>query len=280
MRHMEKVQVSVDPAKFRGFKEVTPERLGNILADFSVYDEYAVRVETLKGDEVAKNFKAIYNASKGYTEAVLTKEYHLVQHYDAFAPVAQVMADLGYEKAMASSKEWNGRAVLTLVFPELKAVDNGNYLYFGMQLKNNVKGTGAIMMQPYGLRGACSNGMLFGEKLGGKLRKVHSGKDLHLRMAEYMAEFKEKIPLIQEAIEYAKLSPLAEGSEKEALKLIGFGKGQIEEIVKQYAVETTTLGQTRWSLYNAITNLGTHAKQKGTQEAYLQRAAVLLTTPQ
>ena len=319
----------------------------------TAHEESVLRIERDALGQIVpvemKEVKAIVSNKKDAkgnptSEVVVSKQYSLIQHQDAFSAVVDALVAIKGDSVQvkASVMEYKGRAWLTCVFPEIKVNDGADGIELGFTATNSFDKTSALSygakqkshhnnenagaeldyghFEFFGYRLACMNGMKIrvplsaeimltedvvkenakvGDLVDVRLEKVdekgvvpekmvleetatktyvrHYGKNVTLnlqKVKDMFMEIQHYIPILEARIKASQEMPMSVQEATELLNKNAFGPRAIEEILKQFAHEE----QTRWGLYNSITNIATHGEKKSPMatERMLRQAEVVM----
>jgi hypothetical protein len=260
-----------------GFRDASLDEVGERVLHLSQAETREVSVQGLPTPQ----YMGIWNTSKDVLESIQSKDYRLVQHGEAFSPIVETLQMAGYKNAKTRIYEGNGKAVMTLLFPEIKVVPkDGNELMLGFMAKNSYNGSLAVSIEGYGFRGICSNGMILGKSLLGSFREIHMGRQhstIRTSIHAFMEEIATRIPRVKTAIDMAIEEELTPELAKIVLEKVGFGTRRVEQFAEVY---NQTQEPSRFGLYNAVTYFASHdATSEATARRYELMAQKILTTP-
>ena len=264
-------------ASINQFKEMDLLEVGQRVLELSTAETREVSVQ----GEIARDYVGVYNQSQGMLTSIQSKNYRLVQHAEAFAPVIESLMAGGQKRALARIYENKARAFMTLVFPEIKVTPkDGHSLMLGFIARNSYNGTLSVRVDGYGLRKVCMNGMVFGKELLGSFREIHIGgkpSSISDRVQVFMEQISRRIDPLRDTINAAIEEPLDSKLAELVLNRVGFGKKRTEELLTHFE---TLEDQNRWGLYNAITHYASHtAKTEQVARRFEARAARVLVRP-
>lgn len=124
----------------------------------------------------ADEFKAIWNNKTSKVANIVSKNYALIQHKDAFEAVLDALAAMKENpKVKASVEEFKGRAYMTVVFEDIKADDGADGIEVGFKVSNSFDKSASLRyggvqskkhqekveehFEFFGYRLVCGNGM-------------------------------------------------------------------------------------------------------------------------
>jgi hypothetical protein len=248
-----------------------------------------------------KDFLGVVNEQIKELVAVVSTDYQLVQHKEAFQPILDGLNTIGAKYRMRASHT-KTRATLSII-TENEATDG---VMIGFSVKNGFDGKTALnygfrafktshTIELVGYRQVCSNGMKIEVPLDEaefvtleERKRITELLNKKLRIVHFGDEVQEKVQSVQyivEALELLKnpVSRLIEASQKkevgtklaEEIILKYIGKRMKQRILGQFRKEEKTL----WGLYNAITFVASHDREISTSTAnsLIENSADLLT---
>lgn len=249
-----------------------------------------------------KEFKAVYNISRGRMAASVGKGYHLILHKEYFDTFCTALTNLGI-KYKAIINQSTSMAVMDIIFENknIKFDELGEEFTTGIRIINSYTKTRGLSICPRYTRLACTNGMIM------------SRFDMTFSVRHNSTMIKDMEHLIETRINIIidkdeELKAWVEDSMKDTTewtlavnifkKLISSSKHR-EGILKELGISAITKKEkgkkkqieyildnesnkklSRWSIYNAVTKFCTHGEQiTPNVESYLQkRAEKILTT--
>jgi len=251
----------------------------------------------LELEQVPKSNRFHAVSVKNEVVGVVSPRYRLVQHSDAFGPIAK-----GLEMAN-TTYDWNlfahgGRAWLSVICDE--ASDG---VRIGFQAMNSVDGSTAIrysfamsrttkVIELVGYRLACDNGMKMRVplqnaefvaletrvKIENLLQQhhkiIHTGDhEQEIQAVQYVVEAVSLLKdSVSKIIEKAMDTGLARDQMEQMVETY-IGKRMKQRVVDRFAYENPSL----WGLYNAITYVASHDNiAQSTSTALINKAATLL----
>lgn len=248
-----------------------------------------------------KDFVGVVNEQNNSLVAVVSKDYQLVQHKEAFQPIIDGLNTIGAKYRIRSSYS-KTKAFLSII-TENEATDG---VMIGFQVINGFDGKTALnygfrafktqsIIEIVGYRQVCSNGMKVRVPLDEaeivtleERRKITNLLYKNLRIVHIGDNVQEKVQSVQyitEAMELLKnpVSRIIEASQNkevgtkiaEEILLKYIGKRLKQKILGQFRKEEKTL----WGLYNAITYVASHDREISTSTAnsLIENSADLLT---
>lgn len=237
-------------------------------------------------DSTDKNHMAVVNDRTNKVETIVSDQYALIQHREAFEPFVNAMKTLGIGvKGRVISD--SGRAYIDVRFDDerfkVDVSDNpqkGDLINFGFRLGNSYDKSTAFYVETYALRLVCLNGMIAPVKIKA-IREVHIG-DVRIVTKTLSAAIKS---LMDESVKFA---DIVKRARKEIVTekllnqlLVGWklGKKHIKAILEK-ARELDELNG--YSIYNLLTEYITHTLEvrESTKEMWhKQYANPILHTP-
>jgi len=265
------------PAKFTGYSEL--ESAINSLDSAEIRKVWVGQDKETSVQQ--KQYSAIWNTSKGKTEAVMSNKYTLVQHKDAFFPLLQAVQTF-QSGCFGFITDEGGKAYIDVLFEDEQFTfepDDAEKIHLGIRASNTYDGTGAFTVRAYGYRKYCDNGMVFGKRALANSYQIHRGTVSVDVFTSILNKIKDFIPSIRACINEAIQDELEFSQIQKILKEVGIGKRQGSLILSAIITQENP---TRWSLYNAVTDFITHRldnRTELTRERYHEKAEAILTIP-
>jgi hypothetical protein len=243
-------------------------------------------IKSEKSEDWEEKFKGIWNENKGQLAGVVSKNYLLIQHKQAFLPVLNVLRNTGLTDIHGSIDQDLKRSYLIINFRDERAkinikLPNGDTdaMELSLYMKHGVDGSLALWGTIGGFRLICSNGMVVGNILG-VVRKVHRGSVSDVLIERF---YKELIDNMINSSE--KLSDVIQRSFGEKIKSdileallygLGFGRNYVQKILEK-CIKFDEIY--KWDLYNNITQFLTHELERASFQRrirYLEMANDIL----
>ena len=253
-----------------------------------------------------KEFKGIYNISRGKFCAAVVPHYNLVQHKGYFDGFATALNRLGIKYKMTLKQSGN-RAFADIEFKDrnLKFDKLNEEFTTGIRLVNSYDKSTGLYVMPRFTRLACANGMIltrsektvsikhhtkmvreievFIERKVNEL--INENQDLHNWVSRSMKDSLEwnKCCLIIEKL-FSQLKHREEILKRLNISVIENTNKKTKKKSVAYTWNDTKKKKekiTRWELYNAITHYLTHGEQitPHIENLFHKQAEKLLTTP-
>lgn len=249
------------------------------------FDKVQIKTEVSKDWEA--RFRGIWNKDLDRLAGVVTQDYMLVQHTEAFLPMLQVLRNIGLTNVSGRMGQDLRRAYLFIQVDDPRAtfeikLPNGkkDKVQMSIILKHGMDGSLALWGTIGAYRVVCSNGMIVGS-IYKTVRKVHRGKETNLMLESFYEG------LVKGMIDNSvRLSDLIQRSFSEMIKQsmaeavlygMGFGRNYVIKILEKCQKYDTMY---KWDLYNAITEYITHEVEKASFQKrvkYLNQANKLFT---
>jgi hypothetical protein len=232
-------------------------------------------IEFSDNNEKIKSHIAIWNNNNQAIESVQSKHYRIVQHHEAFSPIADVIENAGISKNFYGRiQEYSGKAFMKLAFPELKFTPaDGKEVYMGFVAKNSYNGTSGVWIGGFGMRTCCENQMVIKNLIVGTSIRHIGETDVTKEIAGFVLEVGERIPIIQKAIDTAIGERMSIEQAKMEMTELKFGQKRTDILAAKFELGE----QNRWSLYNVITEYASHEeKRPATENRLLALASEIL----
>jgi hypothetical protein len=253
-----------------------------------------------------KNFRGIYNISRGWLSSVVVPYYNLVSHKQYFDSFAEAMTRLGMKYKM-TLKESGDRAWADIEFEgrNLKFNKLNEEFTTGVRLMNSYDKSLGLYLVPRFTRLACTNGMIITRSEKTLSVKHHTKivaeieKFIETRMNDMIKKDAELQIWVSESMEDSiewksackilhKLFSQPKHLE-EILKGLGIGLIEVKDKKTKKSSFTYVWNNdklkkdklNRWDIYNSITSYLTHGEQitPHIENAFHKQAEKVLTTP-
>ena len=240
-------------------------------------------------------YKGIYNTSKDELSQIATKKYSIIQHRDVVNGVHAAIDRLGLEvngKITDNGDRIEGWLHFTND-DEYRIVEPGSTgdedIKLGIQFQNSYDGSCSMMLQGFGYRSICSNGMILGKKMLGKYHRRHVGDEntaerIQEIAKDVMDDIARRSDRVQAMIEGAHEDVLEKTEIYELLDERFSAQKHIENILENLDITLITTKEeneqgeeeeeinlikeedaseniTKWEVYNAITAYATHSDE-------------------
>jgi len=254
--------------------------------------------------------KAILDEATGEIYNLPSKHYKIISHCDSFSKIIGAMNLNPKEKVKADVFEHDGRARLSVTFPELLVDDGAQGIELGFRTSNSYCGDQAFkffgarsafkkthVIEFFGLRKVCSNGMMAriplnevkeGDRVERKeydhydrtelatsvTRIVHKGNvDAELfNITSAIEDLRKVIVPLENRIALAKETKFAGQDIGKMLREKGFSE-KLVKFVRQEAEDFSN-----WGIYNGITNYAsTSVENLAVAERAIIRAQMFLS---
>jgi hypothetical protein len=251
-----------------------------------------VGVKTEKSKDWENQYKGVWNEGVNRLAGIVTKEYLLVQHKQAFLPLISVLRNSGLTKVEGRIGQDFRKAYMMVVIKDERTTihitgRNGqdDPIFLTLILKHGVDGTLALWGTVGGFRQVCSNGMIIPHKEDewDTIRKVHRGKESNLLIGSF---YEDLMKILVESSE--KVSDIIQRSVSEIVKTelleavlygSGFGRNYVLKILEKCKNMDKIF---KWELYNNITEYITHEVERANFQKrirYLDKANNILVEP-
>jgi hypothetical protein len=247
-----------------------------------------------------KEFKAVYNVSRGRMAASVGKGYHLILHKEYFDTFCTALNNLGI-KYKAVINQSTSMAIMDIIFENknIKFDELGEEFTTGIRIINSYTKTRGLSICPRYTRLACTNGMIltrfdvtFSVRHNSTMLKdmehlietrinaiIDKDEELKAWVTDSMAdsiEWTMAVNIFKKLISSAKHR---EGILKELGIAVVTKKEKGKKKETSYMFDGTNKKLSRWVIYNAVTRFCTHGEQiTPNVEAYLQKQAEKILT--
>ena len=213
-----------------------------------------------------KKYKAIVRSDTDKLISVMPHTYEIVSNREVIYPVLEFLDKLDNKWVIDDSHSFvqDGRMRLQITFPDLTVNDGKSDVALSLFLHNSYNGVEGVRGFWGGIRGICTNGMVFGKLLGSFYHRHTSGIDLE-RLRQQLESTSSKLPVIAERIKI--------------LQNIESNSEQLKKVEKQlgknaYRFVEDNFQPTEHSQYillNLLTNFVSHQIQRHLRARYQQQ---------
>lgn len=222
--------------------------------------------------------RVIWNTDNNKLSTVATEQYSIVQHQEAFVPLATALQAFGLPITGWVRNE-RDRVTAFIKFDTKTVSDDQEGINLGIKIVNTYDGTHALQGELWAYRMACSNGMVLGKVIPNTTYyQVHRGSfDVVKEMEKFIRTAIEKSDVLQGLVsESIKKTMEWEYIELLLPKLERTNKWRvrIEDELRRVREEKLGKPLTRWDVYNAFTSVATHGERIGSiVESRIQQSA-------
>lgn len=226
--------------------------------------ERKVYVEDLLKGKLNKtaDYKAIFREDKNRLIAITKSTYKLVPNSEVIMPLMEELDKLTTRWIIDPSHTFvsDSRMRFQVTFPEITISDGRSDIALSLFLHNSYNQTEGIRAYFGGIRGICSNGMVFGEVLSKFYHRHTVGFRLQ-NLKEEIEKAYDRMPEIKRRIEVLKdlevTAPLRQSVEEK------LGRGIAKYIAEQYPAP-----RSQWVLYNLLTYYVSHVVKQHMRAQY------------
>jgi len=200
-------------------------------------------------------YKAIVRQDSGKLVAIQRKTYKVVSNAEVIKPLMAQLHKLDTSWIIDPSHSFveNERMRLQITFPELTFNDGRSDIALSLFLHNSYDSTEGVRMLFGGIRGICTNGMVFGEMLAKFYGKHTQNLDVR-NLKQALTATYDKIPVIKHRIEAMLNTRPNNELRAEIQKRLGVKAARyVEEQEKE-----THRAVNEWVLYNLLTYYISH----------------------
>ena len=222
---------------------------------------------SLKKNELtqAKNHSAVYNVDRQRIAQIMSDEYTVLQHQDAFGSVVDALKTLN-AKVHGKVVSYNGDLIyLYGTFNDVIVKDDAKGMEIGFRITNSYNMWTSFSGSAYTFRLICSNGAILKKMIPeAKFSKKHYGQVLNYKedITQFITKLIESVPALEAKISLA-MADTVEWKLVEKLLpklvLIKKHKDEIEKRLKE--VKSKKKQISRWDIYNCFTNYATHGEK-------------------
>jgi hypothetical protein len=232
-------------------KSIIENKLSKFM--FPVTERKVYVEDFLKGKlNKTAEYKAIFREDKNRLIAITKSTYKLVPNSEVIMPLIEELDKLTTRWIIDPSHTFvsDARMRIQISFPEITISDGRSDIALSLFLHNSYNQTEGIRAYFGGIRGICSNGMVFGEVLSKFYHRHTEGFRLK-NLKEEIEKAYDRLPEIKRRIEILKnlevTDPLRQSIEEK------LGKG-----ISKYVAEQYPSARTQWVLYNLLTYYISH----------------------
>jgi len=217
--------------------------------------EKAVYVDDDSAYKRTKHYKAIVREDNGKLISIQKDSYQLVPNREVIMPLLEQLHNLDTNWIIDPSHSFadNNRMRLQVTFPDLKLNDERSDIALSLFLHNSYDGSEGVRMFFGGIRGICSNGMVFGNVLAKYYRKHTSGLEIKNLKSQLESTY-EKIPVIKHRIEILQNTNVTKKIRRDVEDHLG------KHVIKYVNSQEKQFKKAAnlWALYNLITYYISH----------------------
>lgn len=211
--------------------------------------------------------RAVVRQDSGAMLGIVSDKYELLKHGDVINAFRNALKDVEFKETIAVM---NGGATLFATYSlpaHTVEVKKGDLVSLQFVVKNSYNGANALQMMLGAYRLVCTNGMTIGKQFFSYSQKhIGSASGIQIgviqqKVALLTEQFGKTLPLLQEMSNHALTASSEELFTKE---LIPFPKYLLESAKESYDKDGDN---TRWGLYNGLTNAITHSMKKENPDA-------------
>ena len=216
-------------------------------------------IHQLTGTE---SYKAIVRKDNERLISIMPQTYNVVSNREVILPVLDFLTEYDNKWLIDQSHSFvdDGRMRLQITFPDLTVNDGTSEIALSLFLHNSYTGVEGVRGFWGGIRGICSNGMVFGELLGKFYHRHTNGINLDLLKEQVMIST-EKLPVIQQRINILQ-SINTNSQQLEAIE------NKLGKKIKEYVDENYDYTDNQWKLLNVLTYYISHNIQKHLRSRY------------
>jgi hypothetical protein len=251
-----------------------------------------VKVKTENSADWENRYKGVWNIGVNRLAGIVTNEYLLVQHKNAFLPLLSVLRNSGLVKVEGRIGQDFRRAYMMVVIKDPRTtieikLPNGKKdpIYLALIMKHGVDGSLALWGTVGAFRQVCSNGMMIphNEESFSTIRKVHRGKESNLLIGTFYEDLLKVLVESSEIVSDIIQRSVGEVIKGKLIEAVLYGSGFGRNYVLKILEKCKSVDQIyKWELYNNITEFITHEVETATFQKrikYLNLANNLLTEP-
>ena len=146
-------------------------------------------------------YKSIVRTDDNKLISIMPKTYKLVSNEEVIIPVLEFLNNFDNRWLIDDSHSFvsNGRMRLQITFPELIVNDGDSDIALSLFIHNSYNGQEGVRGFWGGIRGICTNGMIFGKLIGSFYHRHTAGIDLEMLKTQCESTL-SKLPVIEERI--------------------------------------------------------------------------------
>ena len=146
-------------------------------------------------------YKSIVRADNDKLISIMPKTYKLVSNEEVILPVLDFLNNFDNRWLVDDSHSFvsDGRMRLQITFPDLTVDDGDSDIALSLFIHNSYNGQEGVRGFWGGIRGICTNGMVFGKLLGSFYHRHTSGIDLEMLKTQCESTL-SKLPVIEDRI--------------------------------------------------------------------------------
>lgn len=228
--------------------------------DIAEVREIGKRLPTGDFDAVDMDkWRVVWNLSKNKPEDVVSDDYTLLLHRQAFKQVAKAVKSLN-TPIQGNVISNGGRAYIEVKFPEVLVDVDGDKIELQVMFCNSYDRSRAFRGVAGGFRICCSNGLILGKMICPELYSQHYGKEPE-EMVEQVKKFIKLAISSHPKLSELMSSAMADTMEIQVAEKLLKAFMTIEKHREVLMQKLKELGRnpTRWDMYNIITDYLTHS---------------------
>lgn len=255
------------------------DELEEIVRQLDVAVEVPIHYDNPESDFLpkAEKYKGIYNTGTHELARVVSTQYALLQHRDAYVALVSAlrMADLEVFGVVKNNRD---SVAVELTFDGIIVDDGVEGIEMGLKLANSYNASSAFKGWGWGLRKVCSNGMYARRVIPEmSFSNVHRGEIDAVSVDEIynlVTAARSRLMNYETVIDESKLKvmdfPESESVIATIAPVIGSYKGAIKAVDRHWNEELDT---NRWDVYNIATAYASHEPMSENMFHNIQRRA-------
>ena len=213
-----------------------------------------------------KKYKAIVRSDSDKLISIMPYTYQTVPNREVIYPVLDFLDKFDNKWVIDDSHSFvqDGRMRLQITFPDLIVNDGKSDVALSLFLHNSYNGVEGVRGFWGGIRGICTNGIVFGKLLGSFYHRHTSGIDLE-KLKQQLESTSSKLPVIEERIRI--LQNIESNSEQLKTVEKKLGKNAYKFVEENFYLTD----QSQYILLNLLTNYVSHQVRRHLRARYQQQ---------
>jgi len=239
------------------------DELEGIVLQLDVADEVALYYEEPDGpNQLVKGHKGIYNTNTRQIASIVSDNYAIIQHRDAYISLVSALRRAEIEVA-GVVKNGRDHVAVEMTFDGVVADDGEQGIELGAKVVNSYNKQSAFRGWGWGLRKVCSNGLYIRTIIPEMAFSiVHRGKAPEISIeaiTNMVDQARSRLVDYEHVIERAKETPLAFPMVESIIETISpYVGGTRSAVTVVDGYWNGELNTTRWDAYNMMTAYASH----------------------
>lgn len=230
------------------------------------YEDYPNELFPVATLKATDKYKSIVREDTNKLISIMPETYKVVSNREVIYPVLDFLDRYDNKWTIDDSHSFvdSKRMRLQITFPDLIVNDGSSDVALSLFLHNSYNGAEGVRGFWGGIRGICTNGMVFGKPLGSFYHRHTSGIDLS-KLQQQLESTSSKLPVIEQRIKI--LQSIESNSQQLKEVEQKLGKKAFSFVEQNFDLTT----QSQYVLLNILTNYVSHQIQSHLRARYQQQ---------